>query len=1002
MTKRRRPQGESGASAGLDSEFKAIEELIRGGQSHVAAERLDVIEQSLLVQDASEFRAESARLWFLRSMAFEQIGLRQESNLAFDRYQHEADALVSIALGADGEAAAEHIDASDRAMYHLRNGQSGVAYEEVRRFDEAESADPSGPHAATRLLLGVMAQAAGKSQESEAAYRSAIALATDASVTLPAHVGLAHLFVGDWKLDQADQMLAEIAALPGSHHEQSRDFVAALSLVKGDLAHHRGLADVAEVEYVAAVREAYALGQPETEAAARRGLAEVLRTRGLPRHAEAELRRARQLSRSTEDEAGIAVSRYGMDGTASEVEFSQVQEIVTSVTAGPYARAHGARIVAARLQDQGEVEQAYETLLMALHEIRGTAPYEEARFEEDAGSIAWELGRIDEAERRLARAVALFRSTKTSESASALATLGEIEAWQAKPAAALGHLEEAIEALEAERESIRSAVHRIGVEGLREGVYRRVIAGLVSITAKATLDRDASLANEAASQAFRAAAMLHGRLLFDEAQAVDLGQPWSHLDVGEQAELSQIEGRLDAAQAAYDGELRESFAGVQSGDSVEGDAHAAVRSEFAASSPAGDLLDALEARRVLLERAVLRSSQVRYAAGHAISVATIQNALDERGEALVEFVWQESLHAAFLLSPERSIQVKTFDDSEAQIIDDALGVLDAALNVIRQAFSASAPPSRSDVGLAEATILSSIQVLRAHLWSPTIQRLGSTVGTRVVLDSALARLPYAVLRETSGARRKVTIIPGPSLLLRSTVEWTTTNQPIYAIAANPDRNLAGVEIDLGVANAIPRAVAVSLESNPVDALLSESGTFNVLMISSHMIGSDRSSAAAIRLAVPGPNGLAARDVSALELMRLRLRAAVVVLLGCSSSSPSGGPEMLSIAAALLAGTKASTVIATPFLQSDVGASLLWLEIHQGLVSGLDPHGVLDSAIGHLAGLTSSNVDQYLQRIAEIFPSAVDWVRGELRNLESLHQGSTLLPITDLIGWAPVG
>jgi hypothetical protein len=309
-----------------------------------------------------------------------------------------------------------------------------------------------------------------------------------------------------------------------------------------------------------------------------------------------------------------------------------------------------------------------------------------------------------------------------------------------------------------------------------------------------------------------------------------------------------------------------------------------------------------------------------------------------------------------------------------------------------------------DSAVQEPAFEGAIETLREHWWLPLAGTICDDLDLCVVLDSGLAGVPVSAIAEANGRRSRVSSLPVPGLLLREVTPRSGQNKVLLAVGSDPARRLGGVLEDLRIASSVPDAVVIGDSEDPIRRLSDDTGAYNLLMISSHALSDDRPSAASIHLSTLDSDGrIAARDLSVLEVIRFGLRVNTVVLLACSGTSPSGGQEALSLAAALLAGARSQWVVATPYRQSDVGASLLWAELMPELVAGVDPAEALRAAVSRLHQISPRNWRSYIDRLADRVPDLAKWAGPELSGLEMRRPDSTtLLPLTDIVGWSLVG
>jgi hypothetical protein len=128
----------------------------------------------------------------------------------------------------------------------------------------------------------------------------------------------------------------------------------------------------------------------------------------------------------------------------------------------------------------------------------------------------------------------------------------------------------------------------------------------------------------------------------------------------------------------------------------------------------------------------------------------------------------------------------------------------------------------------------------------------------------------------------------------------------------------------------------------------------------------------------------------------------VLLLGCRAGAHSGGPELLSVGAALLAATGARTVLASPYAVSDLAASCLLARLLPLLLDGEPPDAALGLALADLAAVQdAASLEAFLGKLQ---PEHAVWARPELLELAKRLGGlpEPILTLPDLAGWALIG
>jgi hypothetical protein len=149
----------------------------------------------------------------------------------------------------------------------------------------------------------------------------------------------------------------------------------------------------------------------------------------------------------------------------------------------------------------------------------------------------------------------------------------------------------------------------------------------------------------------------------------------------------------------------------------------------------------------------------------------------------------------------------------------------------------------------------------------------------------------------------------------------------------------------------------------------------------------------------------------------------VLLLGCANLSPAAGPELLSVASAVQAATRADAVLATHTRVSDLGVSLVWMEMRDALARGEPLEAALASALERVSlGTASSKLDAYLDHVSRTRSPRADkashvphrngdqdpqpfrtWAAEVLRSRTDDESGEgSLLPLLDQAAWVVVG
>ena len=376
---------------------------------------------------------------------------------------------------------------------------------------------------------------------------------------------------------------------------------------------------------------------------------------------------------------------------------------------------------------------------------------------------------------------------------------------------------------------------------------------------------------------------------------------------------------------------------------------------------------------------------------------SLEAAVGRRGVALVLLLWRRNLALGFVLAPSGKLSLHRYDDDDVAAIDEAVTAW--------RTDAGRSPAERNVVG--EAVFAEHLEQLEVRLWAPLEPAIGGRP-VRLVPDAALGSVPFAAI-----TRSALRILPGAGLLL--TEPEPNDGDDLVALGADPAGELAGIELCLALTETAGGRV-VRGSADPARFLLADTGQHRLLALLGHMDLASDPGHASVRLAAQRPDGkgLERRDLSALELLRLRCRATDVLLLGCASAaSADGGTELLSIAGALLASTGARAVLASCVPVSELAATLLYVELLGPLSRGELLDDALGAALERLADLRLTTLDAYLDGLIRIQPalrnlkvaelSFAAWVRAQIAASGAHARGSQpLLTLPDRAAWTILG
>jgi len=776
------------------------------------------------------------------------------------------------------------------------------------------------------------------------------------------------------------------------------------SLEIGVLARHCDRLDEAEVMIRDALARYEAIDEPLGAALATRELGTLALSRD--RHDEAETLLRDALARSTriEDMLGAA-NAIGELGTVVLAcgRLEEAEVLLRDALARSSAVDDGLGIAnptyelgkLARLR--GRYDEASSLLRDSL------AQYETLASDLGAANAIHELGRLElrlghdrPAIRLLGEAATRYGAIDSPNEAGALSSLAEALLDTGLPIAALEYARRAVARIERLRGSLKSMVTRWETGESWERTYQIAIRCFLAAAEVAAADQAAMQ-----REAFETACLYQGRLLHEElasGKRQPVGDPWTYLEPAEVAEFAEVEASLDAAQAAYDEQLRRTTQSLARRGATREEIERGARRELVGGPEVAVLMAATTRRRRLLERALLRASAGREPVQPRFSFDEIKTGLTTDKASMVDLLWSPGLRVGFVLDPGGDLRVLDFD---AQA-DGAVDAIEAAVAALATALVSISRGRPVDPGAWRE--ISTVLVRR--LWEPLVAPLAGRP-VRLVPAAALGAVPFAAL-QSSVSGGLLRILPGPALLNRPRPAAERKIKSLLAVGADSEGRLAGVVHDLELARSIDGATVRGLAEDPVGSLLRADAAYRLVVISSHLLHDRAPAGAAIRLAVRHGDGYVARDISSFELLHLRLRAGRVVLLGCTGALPSGGPELLSVANAILCGTGAEAVLATPYPVSDLGASLLWAELLPRLLDGAPSEVALAASIERLRSIDAGARRAYLADLRARGRESASLAAWAEPQLEAIATNRTelapapLLPVTDLDGWAVLG
>jgi hypothetical protein len=548
---------------------------------------------------------------------------------------------------------------------------------------------------------------------------------------------------------------------------------------------------------------------------------------------------------------------------------------------------------------------------------------------------------------------------------------------------------EGVAVLERVRSSLRSELARIAHGERWEPMYEAAI--------RHALDADLE------EQAFELACRYLGRLVYEEQLgAAEPSEALRSYLAGERlAEWDRLSGERERTRSAYErvlaAALERAKANPTPGESGDDDPELAAQAAAATDPTSIAWLVADAAWWSLYEEVRVEIGSRRAPEIAPFDLPSLEAAVGRRGVALVLLLWRRNLALGFVLAPSGKLSLHRYDDDDVAAIDEAVTAW--------RTDAGRSPAERNVVG--EAVFAEHLEQLEVRLWAPLEPAIGGRP-VRLVPDAALGSVPFAAI-----TRSALRILPGAGLLL--TEPEPNDGDDLVALGADPAGELAGIELCLALTETAGGRV-VRGSADPARFLLADTGQHRLLALLGHMDLASDPGHASVRLAAQRPDGkgLERRDLSALELLRLRCRATDVLLLGCASAaSADGGTELLSIAGALLASTGARAVLASCVPVSELAATLLYVELLGPLSRGELLDDALGAALERLADLRLTTLDAYLDGLIRIQPalrnlkvaelSFAAWVRAQIAASGAHARGSQpLLTLPDRAAWTILG
>jgi tetratricopeptide (TPR) repeat protein len=403
----------------------------------------------------------------------------------------------------------------------------------------------------------------------------------------------------------------------------------------------------------------------------------------------------------------------------------------------------------------------------------------------------------------------------------------------------------------------------------------------------------------------------------------------------------------------------------------------------------------------------------------AIRLAALRAAVAERHVAMVVVLWRPNLRLALVLRPGDAAPVAhRFDEPREG------PRLDERIEDLVRAWRDRALEGEWSV-LDDRIWQTRLETLRSLLWRPIREIVGS-LPVRLTPDENLASVPWGWLDRSSAGSLRVAPAPGLLLTRVRSHKPTATGRSLLAIGDDADGRYLGVRNVLDVARGWPRGTArIVSGADTVSTLLGDSGTYDAVLLVAHASPGGDPERIGIVLSerVRASRAAVSRTVSVFELLRLGIRARTVLLLGCANLSPAAGPELLSVASAVQAATRADAVLATHTRVSDLGVSLVWMEMRDALARGEPLEAALASALERVSlGTASSKLDAYLDHVSRTRSPRADkashvphrngdqdpqpfrtWAAEVLRSRTDDESGEgSLLPLLDQAAWVVVG
>ena len=420
-----------------------------------------------------------------------------------------------------------------------------------------------------------------------------------------------------------------------------------------------------------------------------------------------------------------------------------------------------------------------------------------------------------------------------------------------------------------------------------------------------------------------------------------------------------------------------------------------------ASDPDGQT-SRLLARKAQIERAAELRLLESVPAGdpEPVDVDAIRQALMACSDhtALVDLVWRDGVHLALVMGPDGAVNRHVYDqvdEIETAIAELAqLGGLAPGGDEVRDALCGSEDDRWHVL----------VDGLRERLWKPLEVWLVGVTAIAVSADPALAALP---LRSLAAKGKRLRMLPGPALLLHKPI--TEAVSGLLAVGSKPTTGSDGRWSAVGqLLDLLHRHGQVrDADNDPAQALVQATGHYRLLFLVGHVAGHpSRPEKAAIELTDGSGRP---RQVSAYQLLRLQVKARLVVVAGCNAAGPSGGSSYVGVGAAALVGAGAEAVLATPYEVSAEAALVLGLAVLPWLEEGADLDAVVADALDIMEALTADNIEQMVARLAHgahLEPASERELVGTLKSLALRRnvRGNRrpLLFPADRLGWVLMG